>query len=205
MINSVWGKKIGMTQVFSGSNVVPVTVVDTAHWFVTAVKNQERDGYDAVQVGLVRKRYEGQSFSAQWLKKPKNHFMFLREIRLKNPVEGITVGQEADFEKYLAQGSLVDVVGTTKGHGFQGVMKRHGFAGGPASHGSMFHRRPGTMSFMRSRGRVIKGKRLPGHMGVDRCMAQHLEVVQVIPEKRLVLVKGSVPGKKGSLLYLKAA
>ncbi len=200
----VWGRKIGMTQVFSEKNkVVPVTAINIAHWFVTNVKTQERDGYSAVQVGCVRKRYEGMPFSADWLKKQKKYFGHIKEIRHEKPVEGLTIGQEADFASILETGKAVDAFGVTIGRGFQGVVKRHDFTGGPATHGSNFKRRPGTMSFMRSRGRVIKGKKLPGQMGNDNCVMKNLEVVRVESDAKVVLIKGSVPGKVGSLVFLR--
>ncbi len=204
MIRGVWGKKIGMTQVFKNNRVYPVTVIDTANWLVTAVKNKARDGYAAVAVGRLRKRYEGETFSSDWLKDVKKYFQCVREITHDSAIpEGIAVGQSAAQLAALEEGKMVDATGVTIGHGFAGVMKRHGFSGGVESHGSMFHRRPGTMSFMRSRGRVIKGKRLPGHMGCDRQVMKNLEIIKIEPE--LVLVKGSVPGKAGSMVYLRKA
>lgn len=204
MIRGIWGKKIGMTQVFKNNRVYPVTVIDTANWLVTAVKNHARDGYSAVAVGRLRKRYEGESFNTEWLKDLKKYFQCVREITHDTMVpEGITVGQPASQLAAMEEGKMVDAAGITIGHGTAGVMKRHNFSGGVESHGSMFHRRPGTMSFMRSRGRVIKGKKLPGHMGCDRQVMKNLEVIKVEPE--LILVKGSVPGKAGSMVYLRKA
>jgi large subunit ribosomal protein L3 len=205
MITGLWGRKIGMTQLFDESKVVPVTAIDTSHWFVTNVKTVERDGYNAVQIGRVRKKYEGKPFSADWLKKARYYFMHLKEIRENDSVQGLTVGQPAQLIAEFAKGTMVDAWGITRGRGFQGVVKRHGFAGGPDSHGSMFHRRPGTMSFMRSRGRVIKGKRLPGHMGVANRVMQNLEIMHIEPDANTVLVKGSIPGHSGSLVFLKRA
>jgi large subunit ribosomal protein L3 len=199
MITGVWGKKVGMTQVFAENKVVPVTAIDTSNWFVTLIKTPERDGYAAIQVGRLRTRYEGQSFSQEWLSDVKKYFLWIREIKHDAATE-VTVGQAVSPEMILQTGKLVDVTGTSIGHGFQGVVKRHGFGGGPDSHGSMFHRRPGTMSFMHSRGRVIKGKKLPGQMGCDQRVMKNLQVVQVGPQ--MVLVKGSVPGKTGSLVYM---
>jgi large subunit ribosomal protein L3 len=200
MITGVWGKKLGMTQIFAENNkVVPVTAIDMSNWFVTAIKTPERDGYAAIQVGRLRKRFEGQSFSNDWLSQPKKHFLWVREIKHESAAD-LTVGQAVSAEIILQVGNMVDVTGITIGHGFQGVVKRHDFGGGPDSHGSMFHRRPGTMSFMHSRGRVIKGKKLPGHMGCDQRVMKNLQVVKVASD--LVLVKGSVPGKTGSLVYL---
>jgi large subunit ribosomal protein L3 len=201
---NLWGKKIGMTQLFVGDKVVPVTAIDVANWVITNVKTNERDGYDAVQIGLPRKRYIGQAFSADWLKKSKQYFSFLKEIRLKQPAD-IAVGQSAELLSLLTEGDVLHVTGTTKGCGFAGVVRRHDFNGPPGSHGSTMGKRPGAMSFMRSRGRVIKGKRLPGHMGVDQVVMQNLEVVKIEKEAKLILVKGSVPGKSGSLVSIRKA
>lgn len=203
MVTGFWGKKIGMTQVFSGNIVVPVTVIDLSRWFVTGIKTEQRDGYNAIQVGLTRKRYEQESFSPEWLKKTNKYFQFVREIRLKTAVaETVKIGQEADFAEHFAEGSLVDVTGITKGCGFAGVLRRYNFSGGRASHGSKLGRKPGSNGFLRARGKVIKGKKLPGHMGVVQRTMQCLEVVRVEKDSKYVLVKGSVPGKSGSILYV---
>lgn len=202
MVTGVWGKKIGMTQVFSENKVVPVTVIDTAHWFVTHVKTALHDGYHAVQVARVRKRYEGKAFSADWTKQMKKYFEHVREIRNSVAVD-MAVGSPFQVSTALAVGKKVDARSLTRGMGFQGVVKRHNFTGGPATHGSMFKRRPGTMSFMRTRGRVIKGKKLPGHMGVAQRTMRNLEVVRVEGDANVVLVKGCMPGKSGCLVYLK--
>jgi large subunit ribosomal protein L3 len=203
MVNGLWGKKIGMTQVFSDKGVVvPVTVIDVARWFVTQVKTKDRDGYNAVQVGRVKDKYAGKEFSADWLKKAKNYFTFVREVKVEEIPADVVVGVPANFENIVAAGDKVDVTGTTKGCGFAGVIKRHDFNGPPGSHGSTMGRRTGSLSFMRSRGRVIKGKRMPGHMGVDQCVMQRLEVIRVEPDAQVVIVKGSIPGKTGSLVFL---
>ena len=204
MVTGFWGKKIGMTQVFSGNEVVPVTVIDLSRWFVTAIKTEQRDGYNAVQVGLTRKRYEQEAFSAEWLTKTSKYFQFLREIRLHSPVEDtVKIGQEADFAEQFAEGSFVDVTGITKGCGFAGVMRRYDFSGGRGSHGSKLGRKPGSMGGLRARGKIIKGKKLPGHMGVVQRTMQHLEVVRIAKDEKYVLVKGSVPGKAGTILFVK--
>jgi large subunit ribosomal protein L3 len=204
MVTNFWGKKIGMAQVFVENNVVPVTVIDTGSWYVTQVKTQEHDGYDAVQVGLVKERFANTVFSNQWLSKSKNYFQVLREIRLQGPCES-QVGDSANYYQQLVNGDHVDVFGITKGAGFAGCVRRHGFAGSRASHGAMMGKRPGSLGFMRSRGRVIKGKKLPGHMGVNKRMMGKLEVVRVEPDSQIVLVKGSVPGKAGSLVFIRKA
>ncbi|MBN1549741.1 50S ribosomal protein L3 [Candidatus Babeliales bacterium] len=204
MITGLWGKKVGMTQVFSEKNeVVPVTVIDTGHWFVTAIKTQDKDGYSALQCGRVRKRYEGASFDQAWLKSMKKYFVHVREISLAQDAEGFTVGQACDLASALQEGGLVDVFGVSKGRGFQGVVKRHGYSGGPATHGSTFHRLPGSISFWRSEGRVPKGKTLPGHMGAVATAVRGLRLVQVRPEDNLVLVKGAVPGSSGSCVFVR--
>ncbi len=207
MVAGVWGKKIGMTQVFADNKVVPVTVIDVSYWVVTQVKNEEQDGYVAVQVGRVKDRYAKQEFSADWIKKQNKYFSFIREVKIRKDQEQqqFTVGQKVDFHTLLNTGDHVDVTGITKGAGFAGAVRRHGFTGGRASHGSTLGKRPGSLSFMRSQGRVIKGKRLPGHMGVDTCMVKNLEVVKIYPEEHIVLVKGAVPGKSGSLVFIRRA
>ncbi len=203
-MEGLWGKKIGMTQVFTDDGkVVPVTVIDLAHWVVTQIKTEVRDGYQAVQLGCLRKQYEGKEFSVDWLKKPDNYFSTLKEVHLVAVSSDLSVGQVVDIETLLTQGDSVDVFGVTIGRGFQGGVKRHGFAGGPATHGSCFGRAPGSIGFMRTRGRVIKGLRMAGHMGVDRTGMKNLKVIKVEPEARVVLVKGSVPGKSGSLVYMR--
>ncbi len=194
-----------MTQVFTDKAVVPVTAIDISNWFVTHIKTKDADGYDAVQIGRLRNRYINKPFSADWLKKPKTYFYFLREIKVDQEVKDMAAGDVANLQTLLTVGDFVDVTGRTKGCGFAGVVKRHNFNGPPASHGATMGKRTGSLSFMRSRGRVIKGKRMPGHMGFDFVKVKALEVVRIEPEAHVVLVKGSVPGKTGSLLFLKKA
>lgn len=203
MIRGLWGKKIGMTQVFSEEQkVVPVTVIDISQWFVTQVKTLKNDGYDALKMGRIKDKYATQEFSQDWLKEVNKYFSDIKEVRLDEAAD-VQVGQLSDVSAILAQGDNVDVFGITKGAGFQGGVKRHGFAGGRASHGSTLGRHPGSLSFMRSRGRVIKGKKMAGHMGTERRMMKNLEVVKIEPEARVILVKGSVPGKSGSLVFVR--
>lgn len=203
MVSGLWGKKIGMTQVFINDNkVVPVTVIDVANWYVTQIKTKEKDGYEAVKLGCVKTKYADQSFSAEWLSEPRKYFSAFKEVPVDD-LTGMDIGQPAEAQSFLALGDTVDVFGVTKGAGFQGVVKRHGFAGGRASHGATFGRFPGGLSFMRSRGRVIKGKKMPGHMGAERRVMKNLKVVRIEPEARVVLVKGSVPGKSGSLVFVR--
>lgn len=213
MVNGLWGKKIGMTQLFSQENrVVPVTVIDVSNWYVTQVKTVKTDGYNALQIGQVKKKYASSTFSKDWLKKKKTYFSSFKEVALteqahageeEGTIQGIEIGQTADSILSLAKGDVVDVSGITIGRGFQGVVKRHGFSGGPASHGATFGRFPGALNFQRACGRVPKGKKMPGHMGVDKVTVKNLEVIDSEPMARVVLVKGSVPGKSGSLVFVR--
>ncbi len=206
MVRGLWGKKIGMAQVFSEEKrVVPVTAIDISNWYITQIKTEEIDGYSAVQVGCLKYRYVDQAFSTDWIKAPEKYFSVLKEIRTDNKLEGVEVGSPADFLSILSAGDNVDVFGVSKGAGFQGVVKRYNFAGGRASHGATFGRFTGSLGCMRSRGRVMKGQRMPGHMGVQQCVMKNLEVVKVESDANVVLVKGSVPGKSGSLVFVKKA
>jgi large subunit ribosomal protein L3 len=200
MITGFWGKKIGMTQVFVEGKMIPVTVIDTGNWFITNIRTKERDGYNAIQVGHVRSKYIGLPFSTEWLKNLKQYFGLVREVKIEGDMPELTIGQSAEAYTSFQQGDKVDVSGMTKGCGFAGVVKRHRFAGQTVSHGHKMGNRPGSLSFMRRQGKIIKGKRMPGHMGVDWRMMRNLEVVRVEPEAGVMLVKGAVPGKAGSFL-----
>ncbi|CDK30513.1 50S ribosomal protein L3 [Candidatus Babela massiliensis] len=204
MMEGLWGKKIGMTQVFSSEKkVVPVTAIDISNWYVTQIKTKEKDGYDAVQLGCIKDRYQEQEYSQDWLKHPQKYFKALKEVKLGSTTTDYSLGKVANISDILSEGQYVDIFGITKGAGFQGVVKRHGFAGGRASHGATFGRYPGALSHMRSRGRVIKGKKMPGHMGVEQRVMRNLEIVKIETEAKVVLVKGSVPGKSGSLVFVR--
>jgi len=207
MITGLWGKKIGMTQVFAGEKAVPVTVFDVSNWVITQVKTKERDGYNAVQIGCIKDKHAHAEFAHAWLKKPNAYFRFVKEIKLPDNADTaeLVVGASIDMQTVLAAGDNVDVRGTSKGCGFAGVVRRHNFAGARASHGSTMGKRPGSLSFMRSQGRVIKGKKMPGHMGTTTHMVRNLDVVQVRPEDKLILIKGAVPGKAGSLVFIRKA
>ena len=200
------GKKIGMTQIFDESGkVIPVTVIEAGPCVVAQVKTVETDGYQAVQLGF------GDIKEKKLTKPAKGHFTkvnvtpkkHLREFRL-NSVEGLTVGQELKADIFTA-GDKIDIQGTSKGKGFQGVIKRHGQHRGPMGHGSMYHRRPGSMGATSTPGRVFKGKKLPGQMGKETVTIQNLDVVRVDMDKNVILVKGSVPGAKGAILKIKSA
>ena len=204
MSKTLIGKKVGMTQIFDESGkVIPVTVIEAGPCTIAQVKTVETDGYNAVQLGFgdvkenkVNKPEKGHFAKAGVT--PKKH---LREFRVDS-VEGLTVGNELKADVFVA-GDRVDVQGTSKGKGFQGVIKRHGQSRGPMGHGSMYHRRPGSMGPTSTPGRVFKGKKLPGHMGVETVTIQNLDVVAVDTDKNVILVKGSVPGVKGAILKIK--
>ena len=200
------GKKVGMTQIFDDKGrVVPVTFIEAGPCVVAQVKSVETDGYNAIQLGFedikeskINKPEKGHFAKANIA--PKKH---LREFRVES-VEGVTVGTEWTVTEF-AEGDKLDIQGTSKGKGFQGVIKRHGQHRGPMGHGSMYHRRPGSMGPTSTPGRVFKGKKLPGHMGKVTVTIQNLDVIKVDADKNVVLVKGSVPGPKGAILKLKTS
>lgn len=203
MVAGLWGKKIGMTQLFKDDKVVPVTVIDTSDWYVTQIKTEENDGYNAIQVACLKSKFTDKKFDLSWLKKLNNYFSHVKEIKIKNAIaEDIVVGKSVDFNALLVEGNLVDIFGHTKGCGFAGAVKRHGFKGGTGSHGDKTGRRTGSMSFMRSLGRVIKGKRLPGHMGTKQRAMKNLEIIKIDSINNVIAIKGSIPGKSGSLIYI---
>lgn len=206
MTKGILGRKVGMTQVFTeNGELIPVTVIEAAANVVLQVKTIETDGYEAVQFGFDDKREilsnkPAKGHVAKANTAPKR---FIREF---NDVElgEYEVGQEIKVDVFQA-GDIVDVTGTSKGHGFQGAIKRHGQSRGPMSHGSRYHRRPGSMGAASDPSRVFKGKKLAGRMGGDRVTVQNLEVVRVDTDKNVILVKGNVPGAKKSLVEIKTA
>ena len=206
MNKGIIGKKIGMTQIFDEKgNVIPVTVIETAGNVVAQVKTVETDGYNAIQLGYgeVKDKHINKPEAGHFAKANVTAKKHLREFRLDS-IEGIKVGDELKADVFAA-GDKIDVQGTSKGKGFQGVIKRHGQHRGPMGHGSMYHRRPGSMGPTSTPGRVFKGKKLPGHMGHVTVTIQNLDVVKVDMDKNVILVKGSVPGAKGAILKIKSA
>jgi len=203
MIKGLWGKKVGMTQLFIENNVVPVTVINVFGWFVLQIKTEKNDAYNAVQVGCLRKRYVEQGFKVEYLKQKKKYFLHVREIALEGLVDSLKIGQSLSSEGIIEKTQLVDVLGISKGAGFAGVMRRHDFSGGPSSHGSAFKRRPGSIGNLCATGKVNKGKALPGHMGVQQVTVRNLKIVDISLEKHIVLVKGAVAGKPGSVVYMR--
>ena len=204
-MKGILGRKVGMTQIFTeAGEVVPVTVVEAGPVVVTQVKTIENDGYNAVQVGFgdakeksLNKPQKGHLAAANVLKK------HLKEFRVES-VDAYTVGQEIKADVFAA-GEMIDVTGISKGKGFQGPIKRHGQSRGPESHGSRYHRRPGSMGACSYPGRVFKNKKLAGHMGSVKVTVQNLEVVRVDADKNFILVKGAIPGAKGSVVTIKEA
>ena len=206
-MKGILSRKFGMTQVFTESGVlIPVTVLEVGtNNVVTQIKTKANDGYDAIQLGFDDKREKLSNKPEMGHVKKANTEpkRFFKELRGVN-VEDYTLGQEISVDVFEA-GEIVDVTGTSKGKGFQGVIKRHGQHRGPMGHGSMYHRRPGSMGPTSTPGRVFKGKKLPGHMGVQTITIQNLDVVAVDMDKNVILVKGSVPGAKGAILKIKSA
>ena len=204
-MKGILGRKKGMTEVFTADGkLIPVTVIEVEDNVVSQIKTKETDGYDAIQLATVDKK-ESRSNKPETghLKKanatPKR---FLKEIRGAS-VSEYALGDVLKADTFAA-GEMVDVTGTSKGKGFQGVIKRHGQSRGPMAHGSRYHRRPGSMGPV-APNRVFKNKHLAGRMGGNRVTIQNLEIVQVIPEKNVILIKGNVPGAKKSLITIKSA
>ena len=201
MIAGLLGKKLGMTQIFDSEHrLLPVTVVEAGPCGITQIKTTERDGYEAVQIGFeeVRERKLNKATLGHLRSKQSRLWRYLREFSKLGACQvGDVIG--ADL---FSKGEKVFVVGISKGKGFQGVMKRHNYAGGPASHGSMFHRAPGSIGQSSFPSRVWKNKALPGQMGNERVTVKGLHIVDVRPEENLLLVLGSVPGRNGALLVI---
>jgi large subunit ribosomal protein L3 len=208
-MKGILGKKIGMTQIFDArGEVIPVTVIKAGPCFVAQIKSLERDGYSAVQLGF-------EEVQPKRLNKPQLHHLqkselpalrYLREIRMnEEDIVGFKEGQQVTVDLFET-GDYVDVIGSSKGRGFAGVVKRHGFRGGPKTHGqSDRHRAPGAIGACKTPGRVMKGKRMPCRMGGERVTAQGLEVMIVDPERNLLLVRGAVPGAQNGLLLIQQA
>jgi large subunit ribosomal protein L3 len=204
MIEGLIGRKLGMTQVFQDNGVVvPVTVIEAGPCVVVQRKTEERDGYEAVQLGLVDAK------SAKKANKPmRGHHekagvpptRLLKEFKLLGESE-LKAGDPVSVDIFDGV-SNVDVIGTSKGKGFQGVMKRYGFGGGRATHGSMFHRAPGSIGQSATPSKVMKGMKIPGQMGDCRVSVKNLKVVRVDAEKNLLLVRGAVPGSRGTTLLV---
>ncbi|HOK80987.1 MAG TPA: 50S ribosomal protein L3 [bacterium] len=200
------GKKLGMTHVFEeNGRVVPVTVLELGPCFVTQKKTIESDGYKAIQIGyeVTNEKKAKKPVIGHCRKAGVPPLKYLREIRVTDDIEGINVGHQLNISIFK-EGEYVDVTGISRGKGFQGVVKRHGFKGGPATRGSMQHRKPGSIGGGNPQ-RVIKGRKMAGHMGNKKVTVQNLLVYKIISEKNLMLVKGAVPGGENNLIFVRHA
>ncbi len=204
MVKEVYGKKIGMTQIFSEDGIaIPVTAIVVEPLTVVAKKTVEKEGYNAIVVsfGDVKEKNVNKPRKGIFAKAGTEVQKYLKEIKVEN-VEEYEIGSKITLDVITTE-DKVDVQGTSKGKGFQGVIKRHGQHRGPMSHGSMYHRRPGSMGPCATPGRVFKGKKLPGHMGHKTTSILNLDVVKVDTDKNVILVKGSIPGAKGAIVRVK--
>ncbi|HNS56142.1 MAG TPA: 50S ribosomal protein L3 [Smithellaceae bacterium] len=205
MKKGIIGKKLGMTQIFGEDGAaVGVTAIEVEPSVVVQVKTKAKEGYDAIQLGYGRKKQKNvtKPLQGHFNKANKGFFRKLKEF--KTDGEEYEVGQEITADIFTA-GDFVDVIGTSKGKGFAGVIKRHGFGGGRATHGSMFHRAPGSIGASADPSRVFKGTKMAGHMGAVRKTIQNLQVWQVRTDRNLILLKGSIPGCKNDFVLIKQA
>lgn len=204
MMRVILGKKIGMSQIYEDNSLIPVTVVEAGPCIVVQRKVKEKDGYNAVQLGF-------EEVKETRINKPKlGHFRkakvsprrYLKEFRVED-IGGLKVGDMIKVGVFK-EGDLVDVAGVSKGKGFAGVVKRYGFKGGPASHGAkQWHRRPGSIGASSDPSRVFKGKKMPGRMGSEKVTARNLKLVKIDEKLNLLLIKGSLPGRKGGFVAIK--
>ena len=202
-MKGILGKKIGMTQVFEeDGRMVPVTVIEAGPAKVIQKKEIDIDGYEALQVGFDQKKKEKnvtKPMLGHFKKASLPAFRFLKELRM----EGLNAGDSITVDIF-SKGEKVSIIGTSKGKGFQGVIKRHNFSGGPASHGSMFKRAPGSIGQSASPSRVFKNRKMPGHMGSEKVTVKNIEVFDVRKDQNLILVKGAVPGANGGYVIIKS-
>ena len=206
MIKGILGKKIGMTQIFEeDGRVAPVTVVQAGPCVVVQKKTVETDGYNAVQLGFVEPRshrHTSKALANHFAKASAEPVKFIKEIRLNGDESDMDAGQELKVD-VLKDVTKVDVTGTSKGKGFQGVMKRHNFGGGRGSHGSHFHRAPGSIGQSAWPAKVFKGTKMPGRMGDEKVTVKNLKIVRIIEDQNLILIRGAVPGGKNGYLVIR--
>ena len=206
MFSGLIGRKVGMTQIFSEKGEsIPVTLIEAGPCVVLQKKTSDKEGYEAVQLGYedIKEKKLTKSLKAKFSKVKIKSKRYIREFRVNNP-DDYEVGQELNVDIF-EEGSFIDVCGTSKGRGFAGVIKRWGFKGGPKSHGSRFHRAPGSVGSSASPSRVFKGQKLPGQMGNKRVTIQSLEIVQLDKDKNLLVVKGAIPGASRGIVIVEKA
>ena len=204
MQRGLLGRKLGMSSMFSpNGHQVPVTVLEVGPCVVTQVKTRATDGYNALQVGFLEKRGDriNKPLQGHFKKSGGQAWAFLREISVDDP-SGYTLGQTLTVDMFQV-GECVDISGISKGRGFSGVVKRWGFHGGRGTHGSMFHRAPGSVGASATPSKIIKGRKMPGHYGNQRVTVRNLEIVDVRPEKHTMIVKGAVPGCRSGLVEVR--
>lgn len=208
MVTGIIGKKLGMSQVFGADGVVtPVTVIQAGPCVVVQAKSAQGDGYEAVQLGLVEDKpaRANKPTAGHYRKAGVPPTRVRREVRVAQGAGSPKAGEQVLVSATFKDGDVVDVIGVSRGHGFQGVVKRHGFRGGAATHGSMFHRAPGSIGASSYPSRVVKGMRAHGHMGSERVTVRNLRVVKVDAENHLLVLRGAVPGKPGGYLMIRKA
>jgi large subunit ribosomal protein L3 len=207
MVNGIIGRKVGMTQVFEpDGRVIPATVIKAGPCVVVQTKGAATDGYEAVQLGLVDETTPkvNKPTAGHFKKAAVPATRVRREVALAKGAEAPSAGDQV-LVGIFATGERVDVIGTSRGRGFQGVMKRHNFRGGAASHGSMFHRAPGSIGASSYPSRVIKGMRAPGRMGADRVTTRNMKIVRIDAENHLMVLQGAVPGAPGGVVIVRRA
>jgi large subunit ribosomal protein L3 len=207
MVTGIIGKKVGMTQLFAADGrVSPATVLKAGPCVVVQAKTVDTDGYEAVQLGLVDEKptKENKPTAGHFKKAGVPATRVRREVKLTAGGDPLKAGDQVNVSLF-AEGERVDVIGTSRGKGFQGVVRRHHFKGGRASHGSMFHRAPGSIGASSFPSRVVKGMRMGGHMGHDRVTVRNLKVLKIDPENNLLLVEGAVPGGPGGYVTIRKA
>ena len=206
MINAIYGKKLGMTQVFSEDDeLIPVTVIEAKPNVICQLNSKEKDGYNAVQLGFgeIKENKVNQPMAGHFKKQGVQPKRYLREVRVEDSAEH-KVGEEVTVN-ILAEAKKVNVTGTSIGKGFAGVVRRYNFGGGPGGHGSHFHRAPGSVGMCATPSRVLKNMRMAGHYGQDTVTVRNLDIVRIDEEQNLILVRGGVPGSKNSLVRVAIA
>jgi len=206
MSKVILGRKLAMTQIFDENVLIPITIVEAGPCIIVERKVKEKNGYNAIQLGFleVKENRVNKPESGHFRKSEVRPQKYLREIRVKD-IGDLKIRDEIRVDVFK-EGDLVDVVGISKGKGFAGVVKRYGFKGGPASHGAGgWRRRPGSIGASADPSRVFKGKKMPGKMGAEKKTVRNLEIVKVDKKENLLLIKGSLPGIKGSLLTIKSS